>query len=71
MDEIDGKRVVVDIRINESGDTIPVSAEVSGDEHIIKIDGVEWVRTTNYIHASVMFNMICNHITEYMNYELR
>jgi hypothetical protein len=48
---------------------IEVKVEPIGDEHIISIDGVEWVRTNNYVHATVLFNMIADHITEYMHYE--
>ena len=48
---------------------IEVKVEPIGDEHIISIDGVEWVRTDNYVHATVLFNMIADHITEYMHYE--
>jgi hypothetical protein len=48
---------------------IEVKVEPVEDEHIISIDGVEWVRTDNYVHATVLFNMIADHITEYMHYE--
>lgn len=51
-----------------SGKEIPVKVEQVGDEHIISIDGVEWVRTKNKMHATVLFEMIVDHITEYMSY---
>lgn len=61
--------VVNDVVINDKGDTIPVSVDEENGTHVIKIDGVEWVRTENYMHATVLFNMISEHITEYVHYE--
>jgi hypothetical protein len=61
--------VVNDVVINDKGDTIPVSVDEENGTHVIKIDGVEWVRTDNYMHATVLFNMISEHITEYVHYE--
>jgi hypothetical protein len=57
------------IAIDEKGNTITVRVEQIGEEHVITIDGVEWVRTGNYVHATVLYNMISDHITEYMHYE--
>lgn len=59
-----------DIYINDKGNAIPVSVNRYGNEHIIKVDGVEWVRTINQTHAAVLFNMIADHITEYVTYEI-
>jgi hypothetical protein len=61
--------VVNNVVINDKGDTIPVSVDEENGTHVIKIDGVEWVRTDNYMHATVLFNMISEHITEYVHYE--
>ena len=51
-----------------NGIEISVEVDEVDGEHIIWIDGVEWVRTENRVHAAVLFNMICDHIGEYMNY---
>ena len=55
--------------IDEEGNTITVRVEQVGEEHIITIDGVEWVKTENYVHATVLYNMISEHITEYVHYK--
>lgn len=57
------------IAIDEKGNTITVRVEQINDEHVITIDGVEWVRTENQVHATVLFHMIADHITEYMTYK--
>ncbi len=54
--------------INDKGDKLPITVEKINDNHVIKIDGVVWVETTNYTHATVLFNMLRDHITEYMTY---
>lgn len=63
------------IVINNENDSIPVnlSKEIEDGEEIfiIDIDGVEWVVTDNRVHATIMFNMFAEHITEYMHYEKR
>ena len=56
-------------KVEINGATITVKVDEVDGEHIIWIDGVEWVRTTNYVHAAVLFNMIADHITEYVNYQ--
>ena len=52
------------------GGEIPItlSQDPEGD-YIIDIDGVEWVVTDNPTHATVMFVMMKDHITEYMHYQ--
>lgn len=64
------KRIV----INEKGDTIPINLLEFEDEgellYSIDIDGVEWVVTENRTHAIILFEMMAEHITEYMHYEL-
>ncbi len=64
-----------EIVINSNKDTIPahLSKEIEDgvEIFIIDIDGVEWVVTENPVHASIMFEMFAEHITEYMHYEKR
>ena len=48
--------------------TIPITLEKDGDNYSIYIDGVHWVTTTNQTHAVVMFVMMQENITDYMNY---
>ena len=57
------------IVIDEAGNTISIKISREGKERIITIDGVEWVRTNNITHAAVLFNMMREHITEYMTYK--
>lgn len=59
------KQIVID----EQGNTIPIVVELVEGEHIISVDGVEWLRTANMTHAAVLFNMMAEHLTEYMHYE--
>lgn len=57
--------------IIEISDSLSLIAEVysDGNEHVITIDGVEWVRTSNQMHATVLFQMIVDNIADYVNYE--
>jgi hypothetical protein len=50
---------------------IPITLSSEGDEFAIDIDGVEWVRVKNKVHAVVLFEMMKDNITDYMNYVLR
>lgn len=61
------ERIVID---NE-GNTIPIVVEEVNGVHEISIDGTVWVRTENMLHATVLFSMMLDHITEYMNYEIK
>lgn len=58
--------------IKITGGEIPIVLyDIEDDEGIfytIEIDDVEWLATTNQTHAVVMFEMMKDHITEYMNY---
>lgn len=56
-------------KIKVNGVEITVEVDEIDGEHIVWIDGVEWVRTKNRVHAAVLYNMICDHIGEYVNYE--
>lgn len=37
--------------------------------YVIDVDGVEWVRLENQVHAVVLFSMMAEHIMQYMHYE--
>lgn len=58
-----------DIKIN--GGTIPITVHEENGLHIIEIDGVKWVETPNQMHATVLFNMLADHVTEYMQYKIK
>ena len=55
----------------EPGLTIPIEVHEEEGVHIITVDDIEWVKTDNYLHATVLFNMLADHITEYMSYSKR
>ncbi len=58
------------IKIN--GGEIPVilfrELDEEGEFFAIEIDGVEWLTTENQTHAIVLFELMKDHITDYMNY---
>lgn len=54
-----------------TGGIIPITLSEDEDEFVIDIDGIEWVRTQNPPHAIVLFELMAEHITEYMHYEMR
>lgn len=55
------------------GGEIPITLNRTSDDDgiffYIEIDGVEWLTTENETHAVVLFEMMKDHITEYMNYK--
>lgn len=55
------------------GFEIPITLEgeeIDGDmEFTIYIDNVYWVTLENQVHAVVLFELMRDHITEYMHYE--
>lgn len=55
------------------GFVIPITLEgeeIDGDmEFTIYIDNVYWVTLENQVHAVVLFELMKDHITEYMHYE--
>lgn len=55
--------------IKIDGGEIPIKVELINGEHVITVDGVEWVRTPNMIHSAVIFNMFVDHLTEYMDFK--
>jgi hypothetical protein len=58
--------------IKIKGGEIPIVLYSNEDEegifYTIEIDGIEWLASVNKTHAVVMFEMMKDHITEYMNY---
>ena len=60
--------------IKITGGEIPITLcqdnDQEGEFYTIDIDGVEWVMTENQMHAVVLFDMMKDHITEYMHYEM-
>ena len=58
-----------EVKINELGDTIKIEVKEIDGLHTIIVDGVKWVELDNMMHAAVIYNMLCDHITEYMNFE--
>ena len=67
-------KVVKEEKIKINGGEIPIRLCLDNDDegefYSINIDGVEWLVTETQMHASVLFNMMREHITEYMHYEL-
>lgn len=55
------------------GFEIPITLEgeeIDGDtEFTIYIDNIYWVTLENQVHAVVLFELMRDHITEYMHYE--
>lgn len=50
--------------------TLPITLKENDAIFIVDIDGVEWFSTVNQTHAIVLFNMMKEHITEYMHYQI-
>lgn len=59
-----------EVKINELGDTIKIEVKEIDGLHTIFVDGVKWVEMDNMMHAAVIYNMLADHITEYMNFEI-
>lgn len=59
----------------ENGGRIPVEliSSIEDDEPAplfsVEVDGVEWFITENVAHASVLFQMMKDHLNEYMHYK--
>lgn len=55
------------------GGEIPIclcsEADEEGIIYFIEVDGVEWLTTEAPLHANVLFNLMKDHITDYMNYK--
>lgn len=48
---------------------LPITMHKDGDEFVISVDGVEWVRVKNAVHAAVLFAMMMENIADYVTYE--
>lgn len=59
--------------IKIQGGKIPIVMYSNEDEegvfYTIEIDGVEWLASVNRTHAVLLFEMMKDHITDYMHYE--
>ena len=44
---------------------IPITLSSEGDEFVIDIDGVEWVRVKNKLNAVILFEMMRDNFTDY------
>lgn len=59
--------------IKIKGGEIPIVMYSNEDEegvfYTIEIDGVEWLASVNRTHAVLLFEMMKDHITDYMHYE--
>lgn len=56
----------------EGGDifiSLSTDEDVYGDYYLIEIDGVKWVDIRNKTHAIVLYEMMKDHVTEYMHYK--
>ena len=51
------------------GGTIPITLSKIGKKYRVDIDGVEWFCIENQNHAVILYQMMLEHITEYMHYE--
>lgn len=60
--------------IKITGGEIPITLclgkDQEGEYYTISIDGVEWVTVENQMHAVVLFEMMKDHITQYMHYQM-
>ncbi len=67
----DNMDLLSQIEIDIEGGKIPVSLyqDKTGSVYVVDVDGVEWVRTANRTHGIVLYEMISEHITEYVNYK--
>ena len=67
-------KIVRTEEIKITGGEIPITLcqdkDQEGEFYTIDIDGVEWVTVESQMHAAVLFNMMKDHITEYMHYEM-
>ena len=56
------------------GGIIPINLYRREDDDLkvwgVDVDGVEWLEVENPMHAAVLFNMMVDHITDYMHYEI-
>ena len=60
--------IVRNEKVDGVGFDLPITLEKEGETYIVSIDGVEWVRTDNQMHATVMFHMMRENIADYVTY---
>lgn len=53
------------------GGAIPLTIEALGDEFLISVDGEQWCEARSQRHAVIIFEMLLEHLTEYMHFEKR
>ena len=58
-----------DIVINENGDTIPVKYEEIDGLHFVSVNDELWATSENDLYAQVIFNLIANHVTDYLEFK--
>ena len=67
-------RILKEEKLKISDGEIPITLcldkDSEGEFYTINIDQVEWLCTENQIHAAVLYNMMKDHITEYMRYQM-
>ena len=51
-----------------NGGQIPIDLIKDNKVFSVEIDGVQWFTSDNLMHASILFEMLCKHVTEYMRY---
>ena len=60
-------------KLNVNGGSIEIRAtldDFEGEEfYNVEVDGVEWFTTESKMHCIVLYEMMKDHITEYMHYE--
>lgn len=59
---------IEDIKIKKDF-IIKIALMQEKDTYIIAIDGVEWLQTQNEMHAAVLFELLKDHVTQYVHYE--
>ncbi len=53
--------------INDNkGNEVPVSLTDDNNDYIISISNSEWLRTSSYAKASIVYNILLNHLGEYV-----
>lgn len=67
-------QIVRSEKIKITGGEIPITLcldkDREGEYYTISIDGVEWVTVESQMHAVVLFEMMKDHITQYMHYQM-
>ena len=54
--------------IKIEGGQIPIILFKDKEKFYIRIDGINWIETENQMHAVVLYEMMKDNITKYMNY---